>query len=65
MNPEPELASGPQLAAAPAMAKPVRRWQLLAWTLFGLIPVSVLIAFLVLHFMAASAAAATGGCGGG
>jgi hypothetical protein len=65
MDPKTELASDPQLAAALAPAEPLRRRQLLAWTLFGLIPASVLIAFLVLHFMAASAAAATGGCGGG
>jgi ABC-type nickel/cobalt efflux system permease component RcnA len=65
MNPEPELACGRQPAASPAKAETLNRRQLLAWTLFGLIPASVVIALLVLHFMAASAAAATGGCGGG
>jgi hypothetical protein len=31
----------------------------------ALIPASVLVALLVLHLMSASAATATGGCGGG
>jgi hypothetical protein len=43
----------------------VSRRPSLAWTLFGLLPLSVLIVVAVLHVMAASGAAATGGCGGG
>lgn len=48
-----------------ARAPTVNRRQALTWTLCALLPVSVLVALLVLHLMAASAAAATGGCGGG
>jgi hypothetical protein len=64
MNSEPEPASGRQRAAAPVQAALSRR-QILGWTLFGLLPLSVLLALAVLHVMADSAAAATGGCGGG
>jgi hypothetical protein len=50
----------------PSSATALSRRQLLAWTVLGLLlPISVLTALLVLHLMAASAAAATGGCGGG
>jgi len=70
VNSEPELAAGhvavcSQLAAALASPERSSGRQILAWTLLGLIPASVAIALLVLHVMAASAAAATGGCGGG
>jgi hypothetical protein len=51
----------PDFGRTPA---PSRR-ELLAWTVFALLPLSVLVALLVLHLMSASAAAATGGCGGG
>ena len=33
--------------------------------LLGLLPLSALVAYVVLHVMASSGAAATGGCGGG
>jgi hypothetical protein len=56
--------AGPQ--STPPPAPPLSRRQLLVWTVLGLlVPISVLTALLVLHLMAASAAAATGGCGGG
>ena len=52
-----------------ATGLPRRTWarsgQVLAWTLLALLPLSVLIAIFVLNLMADSAAAATGGCGGG
>jgi hypothetical protein len=54
-----------QPLAGPPSALPVRRPRLVAWTLLGLLPLSVLTALVVLHLMAGSAAAATGGCGGG
>jgi hypothetical protein len=42
------------------------RRQLVAWTVLGLLlPISVLTALIVVAQMAGSAAAATGGCGGG
>ncbi len=37
----------------------------LGWFLVAMIPLSALLAFVVLQLMAASSAAATGGCGGG
>lgn len=37
--------------------------ELFIW--IALIPASVLVVLMVLHLMTASAAAATGGCGGG
>jgi hypothetical protein len=45
-------------------APPLSRREVLGWTLFGLLPISVPTALLVLHVMTGSAAAA-GGCGGG
>ena len=60
-----EYAAGDLLAAGlPGPARP-RSGQVLAWTLLALLPLSVLIAIFVLNLMADSAAAATGGCGGG
>jgi hypothetical protein len=42
-----------------------RRRRVLAYSLFALLPVSALAVIAVLQLMASSAAAATGGCGGG
>ncbi|HSR85393.1 MAG TPA: hypothetical protein VLM11_14555 [Streptosporangiaceae bacterium] len=51
-------------ARHPGSAPPPSRRRL-GWTVIAVLPISVLAALLVLHLMAASAAAATGGCGGG
>jgi hypothetical protein len=62
MLPESEPAREPRTAPLPAL----RRSQLVEWTVLGLLlPISVLTALIVLYQMAGSAAAATGGCGGG
>jgi hypothetical protein len=45
--------------------QPARRRKELAWLVVGLVPLSALVAFLVLLMMAAASASATGGCGGG
>ena len=45
-------------------ASALSRREVLGWTLFGLLPISVLTALFVLYVMTGSAAA-TGGCGGG
>ena len=55
-------AAAPDGAAIPAA--PRRRNELI-WGLLGMLPLSALLAFVVLQLMAASSAAATGGCGGG
>jgi hypothetical protein len=53
---------GPDGARIPA-ARP--HGKILAWWLLGLLPLSALTAWVVLQLMAASSAAAAGGCGGG
>jgi uncharacterized membrane protein len=45
--------------------QPGRRRKELAWLVMGLVPLSALLAILVLHMMVAASASATGGCGGG
>jgi hypothetical protein len=61
-----ESASRCETAAAPPSTTALSRPQLLGLTLLGLLfALSVLTAVFVLHLMSASAAAATGGCGGG
>jgi hypothetical protein len=45
--------------------QPGRRRNDLARLVVGLVPLSALVAFLVLLMMAAASASATGGCGGG
>jgi hypothetical protein len=63
----PDCHSAAAQPLSPPLSRPaLSRRQLIAWTLLGLLlPLSVLTALVVLHLMAASAAAATGGCGGG
>ena len=58
-----EAASG--AAPEPGRAPAVSRRGLLGWIMLALLPASVLVALAVLYQMAANAAAATGGCGGG
>jgi hypothetical protein len=53
--------AGPDSAPVPTTS----RRELIGWAVFALVPVSVLVTLMVLHLMAAGAAAATGGCGGG
>jgi hypothetical protein len=60
------LVSAPQLTTQPGAAGRARRRR--AWLLvclLALLPVSVLLAFMVLHAMASAFADPTGGCGGG
>ncbi len=57
--------TAPSPPAAGSLAAPLSRPQMLAWTLLGILPLSVLVALIVVNLMAASAANATGGCGGG
>jgi hypothetical protein len=60
-----ELTPGHQVATSPIPAQARSRGRILAWMMLGLLPVSALAVFVVLHLMAASSAAVTGGCGGG
>ena len=64
MTPD-EYGAGEEPAAGLRLPTRARSGQLLAWTLLALLPLSVLVAIVVLNLMADSAAAATGGCGGG
>ena len=45
--------------------RPGQRRKEVAWLVVALVPLSALLAFLVLQMMAAASASATGGCGGG
>jgi hypothetical protein len=54
-----------QSGGASARVSRPRRRKELAWFLLAMLPLSALLAFVVLQLMAASSAAATGGCGGG
>ncbi len=61
MTPLPSAGLG--TADAPPAARPSRKDML--YLLLGLLPVSAILVYAVLQVMAASSAAATGGCGGG
>lgn len=59
----PETETGYEAADAPQTAR--RRRNDALHLLIGLLALSALVVYAVLHVMAASSAAATGGCGGG
>jgi hypothetical protein len=62
MNPEPQAATDTDMTAAPPARPPTATAKRIA---YGLLLLGLTFAVVVLCAMAANAASATGGCGGG